>query len=162
MYDVVKSFPASDNHSSKPSAKFRPQPCTSPWQPWCAATLHSPVWHESKFCGVALTSSPDRRQPDAAQSGPLAQPGDVLVVTMMDSLKRDCGAKSSPSRRCKGDCRTVTNGAVRDTSQIRDLGFSVFCAGISIKGTTKASRQNQHPITFDGVIVNPGDIVCWR
>jgi 4-hydroxy-4-methyl-2-oxoglutarate aldolase len=120
------------------------------------------VWAESKFCGVALTvkSRPgDNLMLHKAVA--LAQPGDMLVVDNDGFLEAgQWGEIITVAAMQKGIVGLVTNGAVRDTLQIRDLGFPVFCAGISIKGTTKAvPGKINNPITFEGMIVNPGDIV---
>jgi 4-hydroxy-4-methyl-2-oxoglutarate aldolase len=91
----------------------------------------------------------------------LAHPGDVLIVDNDGFLEAGLwGEIITVAAMQKGIVGLVTNGAVRDTRQIPDLGFSVFCGGISIKGTTKAAPGKiNHAITFEGVIVNPGDIV---
>jgi len=163
MYDVVKNFPRPDKSLVQAIGKIQ------------TATLHEsmgkrgalphyirPVWHESKFCGVALTvkSRPgDNLMLHKAVA--LAQPGDLLVVDNDGFLEAGLwGEIITVAAMQKGIVGLVTNGAVRDTLQIRDLGFPVFCAGISIKGTTKAvPGKINNPITFEGVLVNPGDIV---
>jgi 4-hydroxy-4-methyl-2-oxoglutarate aldolase len=163
MYDVVKNFPRPDKSLVQAIGKIQ------------TTTLHEsmdkrgalphyirPLWHESKFCGVALTvkSRPgDNLMLHKAIA--LAQPGDVLVVDNDGFLEAGLwGEILTVAAMQKGIVGLVTNGAVRDTLQIRNLGFPVFCAGISIKGTTKAvPGKINNPITFEGVIVNPGDIV---
>jgi 4-hydroxy-4-methyl-2-oxoglutarate aldolase len=49
---------------------------------------------------------------------------------------------------------------VRDANLIIELGFPVFCRGLSIKGTGKnqPGRLNV-PITFGDVLIHPGDII---
>ncbi len=163
MYDVIKNFPRPDKSLVQALGRIQ------------TATLHEamgkrgalphyirPVWHESKFYGVALTvqSRPgDNLLLHKAVS--LAQPGDVLVVDNDGFLEAGLwGEIITVAAMQKGIVGLVTNGAVRDTLQIRELGFPVFCAGISIKGTTKAvPGKINNPITFEGVIVNPGDII---
>ena len=54
----------------------------------------------------------------------------------------------------------VTDGAVRDTDEIIEMGFPLFCQGISIKGTTKTCLGAiNHPIDFSGVRIEPGDLI---
>ena len=54
----------------------------------------------------------------------------------------------------------VTDGSVRDTDEISQMGFPIFSAGISIKGTTKTRLGTiNHPLVFSGIAVNPGDLI---
>jgi 4-hydroxy-4-methyl-2-oxoglutarate aldolase len=54
----------------------------------------------------------------------------------------------------------VVNGCVRDANLIIDLGFPVFCRGLSIKGTGKNQPGKVNvPITIGDVVIRPGDIV---
>lgn len=163
MYDVVKNFPRPDRSLVEALGKVQ------------TATLHEsmgkrgafphyirPVWPECTLCGVAFTvkSRPgDNLMLHKAVA--LARPGDVLVVDNEGFVEAGLwGEIVTIAAMQKGIVGLVTNGAVRDTRQIRDLGFPVFCAGISIKGTTKAvPGKINNPISFEGVIVNPGDIV---
>jgi 4-hydroxy-4-methyl-2-oxoglutarate aldolase len=163
MYDVIKNIPRPNRSLVQALGKIQ------------TATLHEamgkrgalphsirPVWPESAFCGVALTvkSRPgDNLMLHKAVQ--LAQPGDVLIVDNDGFLEAGLwGEIITVAAMQKGIVGLVTNGAVRDTLRIRELGFPVFSAGISIKGTTKAvPGKINHPICFEGVIVNPGDIV---
>jgi 4-hydroxy-4-methyl-2-oxoglutarate aldolase len=163
MFDVIKNFPRADKSLVRALGEIQ------------TATLHEalgkrgalphtirPVWPESKFCGVALTvkSRPgDNLMLHKAVS--LAQPGDVLVVDNDGFLEAGLwGEIITVAAMQKGIVGLVTNGAVRDTLPIRELGFPVFAAGISIKGTTKVvPGKINHPLSFEGVIINPGDII---
>lgn len=54
----------------------------------------------------------------------------------------------------------VTDGCVRDTREIRQSGFPVFCGGIAIPGTTKKSKGDLNiPVTIGDIRVMPGDII---
>ena len=54
----------------------------------------------------------------------------------------------------------VINGCVRDANLIIDLGFPVFCRGLSIKGTGKNQPGKVNvPISIGDVVVRPGDII---
>lgn len=163
MYDVVKNFPRPDQALVEALGKVQ------------SATLHEamgkrgalphyikPIWPECNLCGVALTvkSRPgDNLMLHKAVS--LAHPGDVLVVDNDGFVEAGLwGEIITVAAMQRGIVGIVTNGAVRDTVPIRELGFPVFCAGVSIKGTTKAvPGKINNPISFDGVTVNPGDIV---
>lgn len=52
------------------------------------------------------------------------------------------------------------NGCVRDTGEIVEMGFPVFCRGACIRGTTKDVLGTvNHPILFGDIVVNPGDLI---
>jgi 4-hydroxy-4-methyl-2-oxoglutarate aldolase len=60
----------------------------------------------------------------------------------------------------KGIGGLVTDTGVRDTLQLRDLGFPVFSLSVCIKGTVKETiAAVNDPIIVGGEIINPGDIV---
>ena len=60
----------------------------------------------------------------------------------------------------KGIAGLVIDGAVRDSLQIIEMGFPVFCRAICIKGTDKLNVGCvNEPITCGGVVVNPGDAI---
>ena len=163
MYDVIKSYPRPDQSLVESLGKIQ------------TATLHEalgkrgalphtikPIWSGMTLCGPALTikSRPgDNLMLHKAVS--LARPGDVLVVDCDGFLEAGLwGEIITVAAMQKGIAGLVTNGACRDTLPIRDLGFPVFCAGVSIKGTTKAvPGKINHPLSFDGVTVHPGDVI---
>ena len=121
-----------------------------------------PVWPDAKLCGSALTV--EMLPGDnllAHKALTMAEPGDVLVI--------DCGAYKEAgiwgeiltvAAIERGVAGLVTNGAVRDTVQIRQLGFPVFAGAVSIKGTTKTTggRINRE-IVIGGVCVAGGDMI---
>lgn len=163
MYDVVKDFARPDKALVEALGRIS------------SATLHEamgkrgalphqikPIWPEALLCGVALTvkSRPgDNLMLHKAVA--LARPGDVLVVDNDGFLEAGLwGEIITVAAMQRGIVGLVTNGAVRDTVPIRRLGFPVFCAGVSIKGTTKSvPGKINNPITFEGVAVSPGDVV---
>ena len=52
------------------------------------------------------------------------------------------------------------DGCVRDSAELIESGFPVFCRGFAITGTVKKTLGLiNHPIIFGGAIVNPGDII---
>ena len=60
----------------------------------------------------------------------------------------------------KGIGGLVTDSGVRDTMQLRELGFPVFSLSVSIKGTVKETLTSTNdPIVIGGELVHPGDIV---
>lgn len=90
-----------------------------------------------------------------------AKPGDVLVVDAKGFLEAGPWGDllTLAAIRC-GIVGLVIDGAVRDANMILEMGFPVFCKGLSIKGTNKAQpgKVNQS-IICGGVSVEPGDII---
>ena len=84
-----------------------------------------------------------------------AKPGDVLVVDAKGFMEAGPWGDllTLAAMRC-GIAGLIIDGAVRDANTILDLGFPVFCRGLSIKGTNKAQpgKVNQ-PIICGGVAV---------
>jgi len=91
----------------------------------------------------------------------VAKPGDVLLVDTSSFVEAGFwGEIMTEAAQQRGITGLVTDGAVRDTDKIAEMGFPVFSQGISIKGTTKACLGTiNHSITFEGVEVEPGDLI---
>jgi 4-hydroxy-4-methyl-2-oxoglutarate aldolase len=54
----------------------------------------------------------------------------------------------------------VTSGGVRDTAELREMGFPVWTAHVSAQGTVKDTAGSVNvPVLLDAVEVRPGDIV---
>lgn len=90
-----------------------------------------------------------------------AKPGDVLVVDAKAFLEAGpWGDILTLQAQKKGIAGMVISGAVRDAESIVEMGFPIFCRGLSIKGTGKnqPGRLNV-PICIGDVYVRPGDIV---
>ena len=52
------------------------------------------------------------------------------------------------------------DGSVRDSAELIEMGFPVFCRGTCIRGTAKgALGAVNHPLLFGEVLVNPGDLI---
>ena len=91
----------------------------------------------------------------------MPRPGDIIVVSagayeeagsFGDVLANACLAK--------GIGGLVTDSGVRDTLQLRDLGFPVFSLSVCIKGTVKETLTSTNdPIVVGGELVHPGDII---
>ena len=90
-----------------------------------------------------------------------AAPGDVLVVDAKGFLEAgpwgDVLTAQALQLRLAG---LVIHGAVRDGNTLVELGFPVFCRGLSIKGTGKhqPGRVNV-PVCIGDVVIHPGDFV---
>jgi 4-hydroxy-4-methyl-2-oxoglutarate aldolase len=90
-----------------------------------------------------------------------ARPGDVLVVDAKGFVEAGPWGDVLTAAALKaGIAGLVINGAVRDASAIVEMGFPVFCRGLSIKGTGKVHRgQVNVPVCIGEVLIRPGDIV---
>ena len=91
----------------------------------------------------------------------IAEKGDILVASTQGYPEAGYWggllAGSAIARQLGG---LVIDGCVRDSSEILEMEFPVFCRGTCIRGTTKGilGRVN-HPVLFGDVVVNPGDLV---
>ncbi|CAN7690513.1 4-carboxy-4-hydroxy-2-oxoadipate aldolase/oxaloacetate decarboxylase [Pseudorhodoferax sp. LjRoot39] len=142
-----------------------------------AATLHEaggrigvlpssikPVAPAFRVCGPAVTvQSPGGDNLWLHRALYVAEPGDVLVVHV--SGAHDFGywgeimSAAAQARQLGG---LVIDGCVRDGAVLADFGFPVFARGLSIRGTGKdfgARGWINHPVLFDDLVVQPGDLV---
>lgn len=90
-----------------------------------------------------------------------ARPGDVLVVDAKGFMEAGpWGDVLTLQAMQQGIAGLLIHGCVRDANLIIELGFPVFCRGLSIKGTGKnqPGRVNV-PVTIGDVVIHPGDIV---
>lgn len=92
----------------------------------------------------------------------VAQAGDVLVLTNggghQGALWGDvaCGFAKK-----EGLAGTVVEGAARDIDAIRELEFPIWSTAVSVEHPEKRGPAAVNvPLTVDGVLVEPGDIVC--
>lgn len=90
-----------------------------------------------------------------------ARPGDVLVVDAKGFLEAGpWGDVLTAAAMKTGIAGLVINGAVRDAGAIVEMGFPVFCRGLSIKGTGKMQPGRVNvPVCIGDVLISPGDIV---
>ncbi|GAA3791064.1 4-carboxy-4-hydroxy-2-oxoadipate aldolase/oxaloacetate decarboxylase [Amycolatopsis tucumanensis] len=90
-----------------------------------------------------------------------AQPGDVVVVSAGEYAEAGSfGDVLANACQAKGLAGLVTDTGVRDTSELRKLGFPVFSYSVSIKGTVKETvGPLAEPIQIGGELVRPGDVI---
>lgn len=90
-----------------------------------------------------------------------AQSGDVIVVVpVTDSPYGFIGELMATQMQVRGVRGYVTSGGVRDTGELRSMGFPVWTAHVSAEGTVKDTAGSVNvPVVLGGVIVHPGDIV---
>lgn len=91
----------------------------------------------------------------------MCREGDVLVVTnTAPSTHGMFGELIATSLMARGTRALIMDAGVRDTSELRELGFSVWTRYVSCQGTVKASPGSVNvPVVLGGVVVNPGDVV---
>ncbi len=87
--------------------------------------------------------------------------GDVLVVTTTspnrDGLFGDLFASALKARGVRG---IVTTTAVRDTADLRAMGFPAWAAAVYAQGSVKATGGSVNvPVVIDGAPVAAGDVV---
>lgn len=91
----------------------------------------------------------------------MAKPGDILVID--GKADRTCALMGSIMiNACKklGFGGVVIDAAVRDSEELRALGFPVFAVGTNPNGPTKfVPGRINWPVSCGGVAVRPGDLV---
>jgi RraA family protein len=122
----------------------------------------TPLLPSMRMAGPALTVEVrpgDNLMVHAAIS--IARPGDVLVIDGKGD--RTCALMGSIMiNACKqlGLAGVVIDAAVRDTEELRELGFPVYAVGANPKGPAKCGPGRINwPISCGGEAVNPGDLI---
>ena len=90
-----------------------------------------------------------------------ATDGDVIVVVpTTDSAYGFIGELMATQMQVRGVRAYVTSGGVRDTAELREMGFPVWTAHVSSQGTVKDTAGSVNvPVILGDVVVNPGDVV---
>ena len=122
-----------------------------------------PIQQGTKIAGSAVTvlSHPgDNMMIHAAVE--MCQPGDVLVVTnTAPSTHGMFGDLLATSLMARGVRGLVIDAGVRDTMDLRDMGFPVWTQHVSCQGTVKNTPGSVNvPVVLGGVNVQPGDVIC--
>jgi 4-hydroxy-4-methyl-2-oxoglutarate aldolase len=122
-----------------------------------------PIQHGMRLAGTAVTVSShpgDNLMVHAAVE--VCHEGDVLVVTnTAPSTHGAFGELLASSLMARGVRALVTDAGVRDTAELRAMGFAAWSQHVSCQGTVKASAGSVNvPVVLGQVVVNPGDVVC--
>lgn len=121
-----------------------------------------PVDYRMKLCGPAFTVKSSPRDNIMLQLAiNYASPGDIIVVSAGEYEEAGSfGDVLANACLAKGIGGLVTDTGVRDTLQLRDLGFPVFSLSVCIKGTVKETLGTTNDtIMVGGEIINPGDVI---
>ena len=122
-----------------------------------------PIQNDTKIAGSAVTvlSHPgDNMMIHAAVE--MCGPGDILVVTnTAPSTHGMFGDLLATSLMASGVRGLVIDAGVRDTSDLRSMGFPVWSQHVSCQGTVKNTPGSVNvPVVLGGITVQPGDVVC--
>lgn len=126
-----------------------------------------PLTKETRFVGPALTVRLEPgNQVDCLDALSVAQDGDVIVVDAAGETETSIwGGLMAGLCQMKGVVGAVVDGGIRDTDEIRDLGFFIFAKAIVPRSTHSPYSGRMEPIEVNvpiqcaGVIVRPGDLV---
>ena len=122
-----------------------------------------PIQQGTKVAGSAVTvlSHPgDNLMIHAAVE--VCEPGDILVVTnTAPSTHGMFGDLLASSLQARGVVGLVMDAGVRDTMDLRAMGFAAWTRHVSCEGTVKSTPGSVNvAISIDGVIIHPGDVIC--
>lgn len=108
---------------------------------------------------LSAFENPDHPQRKAIESVP---PGHVLVIDCRGETRVASGGQILTTRlKVRGAAGLVSDGPVRDSAQIAQMDFPVYCAG----GSAPLNLIFHHAIDLDvpigcgGVAVYPGDVI---
>jgi 3-hexulose-6-phosphate synthase/6-phospho-3-hexuloisomerase len=105
-------------------------------------------------------------QVDCLDALSVAQEGDVIVVDAAGETETSIwGGLMAGLCMMKGVVGAVVDGAIRDTDEIRDLGFFIHSKAIVPRSTHTPFSGRMEPLEINvpiqcaGVLVRPGDII---
>ena len=90
------------------------------------------------------------------------QAGDILVVAnTAPSTHGMFGELLGTSLMARGARGLVIDAGVRDTFDLRKMGFPVWSRHVSCQGPVKDSPGSVNiSVSIEGQVVNPGDVIC--
>lgn len=92
----------------------------------------------------------------------VCHPGDVLVVVnTAPSIHGMFGDLLATSLLAHSVTALVIDAGVRDTADLRSIGFPVWSRHVSCEGTVKSTPGSVNvPVIFGSQAVQPGDVIC--
>src|SRR6202011_6014187 len=91
----------------------------------------------------------------------LAKPGDIIVITTTSpSSDGAFGELLATSLAARGVRGLIMGAGLRDTRELRDMGFPAWTAYVSAQGTVKETPGAVNvPVTLGGQVIRPGDAI---
>jgi 4-hydroxy-4-methyl-2-oxoglutarate aldolase len=121
-----------------------------------------PVQQGARIAGTALTVvcwPGDNLMIHAAVEQ--ARPGDIIVITTTSpSTDGAFGELLATSLRAHGVRGLIMGAGLRDTQELRDMGFPAWTAHVSAQGTVKETPGSVNvPVSLGGQVIRPGDAI---
>src|ERR1700728_4891174 len=90
-----------------------------------------------------------------------ARPGDIIVITTTSPNSDGAfGELLATSLRAHGVRGLVMGAGLRDTQELREMGFPAWTAHVSAQGTVKETAGSVNvPVTIGGQLIRPGDAI---
>ena len=90
------------------------------------------------------------------------RPGDIMVVAVTAPCAHGAfGELLATSLQAHGVRGLVIDTGVRDTAELRSMGFAAWSRHVSCQGTVKATPGSVNvAVVMGGQSIRPGDIVC--
>ena len=90
-----------------------------------------------------------------------ARPGDIIVITTTSpSSDGAFGELLATSLAARGVRGLIMGAGLRDTRELRDMGFPAWTAHVSAQGTVKETPGAVNvPVTLGGQTIRPGDAI---
>ena len=91
----------------------------------------------------------------------VVEPGDILLVAVQaPSTHGMFGELLATSLRVRGCRGLIIDAGVRDTAELRQMGFPVWARSVHAQGTVKESAGSvNRPVRFGDLTVKAGDVV---
>jgi 4-hydroxy-4-methyl-2-oxoglutarate aldolase len=122
-----------------------------------------PAWPAARVLGPAFTVQ-GAPGDNLALHHAVAQaaPGDVIVLAVGGERGRaHCGGILATAAALRGIAGVVLDGAIRDRTELEEVGLPVFHQGVSPLKPGKAGRvELRVAVELGGVRIEPGDLVA--
>lgn len=121
-----------------------------------------PIIRGSRFAGTALTARAGARDNLAALASlDLIRPGDVLIIAAQGFTETAVmGDNMARIAKRRGAVAVVTDGAVRDVDEIRQIGLPVFSRAVTPNSAFPSGPGEVGlPLALGDIAVDTGDLV---